>query len=143
MRDRQFQSVDSGNVPGRDWLMFSCCLISTKVWAFPLGQMNVSWVGERRVAVTKKFYGSGRGMIWPKQGKDDIYLGTEQGFQFPRRGGTERAIWRACALARRLPQPKLVYNASIAWVDLDRHEVVTTDGRMFCYDEIDLNPAAQ
>lgn len=99
-----------------------------KVWAFPLEQMNVSWVGER-VAVTDLK----RARHNLAQGKDDIAWGPNKTFQFPRRGGTG-AIWRACA--RQLPQPKLVYNASIARVDLDRHEVVTTDGRMFCYDEL-------
>lgn len=99
-----------------------------KVWAFPPELMNAVWVGER-VAVTDL----GRVLSNLVLAKDDLSWGPNNTFQFPKYGGTG-AIWQACA--KRLPADRLHFNTRVNHVNLNRHEIGTTDGRTFHYDQL-------
>lgn len=99
-----------------------------KVWAYPPEKMNAGWVGER-VAVTDL----GRVLQNLVHGRDDLSWGPNNTFKFPKRGGTG-AIWKACA--DRLPAERLHLGTTVGRIDLARHEVHTTDGRMYHYDQL-------
>jgi protoporphyrinogen oxidase len=99
-----------------------------KVWAFPPELMNSVWVGER-VAVTDLGHVLSNLVL----AKDDLSWGPNNTFQFPKFGGTG-AIWRECA--KRLPAEKLHFNTHAQRIDLAQHEVTTSDGRTFCYDNL-------
>jgi protoporphyrinogen oxidase len=99
-----------------------------KVWGYPPEAMNAGWVGDR-VAVTDL----ARVLKNLETNTDDISWGPNNTFRFPKKGGTG-AVWRACA--KRLPADKLHFNARVARIDLNRHEVSTEDGRIFRYDTL-------
>ena len=99
-----------------------------KVWAYAPEKMNAHWVGER-VAVTDL----GRVLQNLVHQRDDLSWGPNNTFQFPKRGGTG-AIWNACAA--QLPPERMVLNARVDSIDLQKREVHTKDGRVFSYGKL-------
>lgn len=97
-----------------------------KVWAFPLEEMNYTWIGER-VAVTdlERVINN----IFDE--KDEVSWGPNNTFRFPVTGGTG-AIWRACA--DRLPKERLRYGAEVVSVNTAAKQVTLADGSVESYD---------
>lgn len=99
-----------------------------KVWAFPPELLNLIWVGER-IAVTDL----GRVLSNLLLGRDDLSWGPNETFQFPKSGGTG-AIWRECA--KGLPAERLRFNTRVQCIDLERRNVLTTQGETLAYDRL-------
>jgi protoporphyrinogen oxidase len=99
-----------------------------KIWAHSLDEMNTSWVGERVAPIDlDKVLNN---LIF---GKDDLGWGPNNTFRFPLRGGTG-TIWKECA--KRLPDKKLHFGCNVKKIDLEKHVVITEDGREWKYDSL-------
>lgn len=99
-----------------------------KVWAYPLEEMNYTWIGER-VAVTdlERVINN----IFDE--KDEVSWGPNNTFRFPAKGGTG-AVWKECA--RRLPADKVRYGAAVAAINSSKQEVTLADGTVEKYDRL-------
>ncbi|GAG52722.1 unnamed protein product, partial [marine sediment metagenome] len=97
-----------------------------KVWAYPLEELSVQWIGER-VAVPDV----NRVIENIRSGRDDCSWGPNNTFSFPLHGGTG-AIWRA--LAGRLPQEKIHLNAELMSWDSKKKVVKFSNGMEQPYD---------
>ncbi len=97
-----------------------------KVWAYPVEDMNHTWVGER-VAITdlEKVLNN----IFDET--DAVSWGPNNTFRFPVKGGTG-AVWRECA--RRLPAENVRYGAEAVKVNTAAKEVTFADGTVEKYD---------
>jgi protoporphyrinogen oxidase len=99
-----------------------------KVWGYPLGEMNVEWMGER-VAVPDVE----RIKRQVAEGRDDVSWGPNRTFRFPVEGGTG-AIWTG--VAAMLPADRLLYNADVVSIDADSRSLRLADGRELGYDVV-------
>ena len=99
-----------------------------KVWAYEPKEMNVAWMGDRVATVDL-----GRVLENLVRRRDDVAWGPNATFRFPAAGGTG-AIWDA--LARRLPDDRLLADHAVATVDPDRRLVRCTNGESFPYDHL-------
>jgi protoporphyrinogen oxidase len=99
-----------------------------KVWGYPPELLSADWVGER--VATTDFSRVLRNLAFSS---DDPGWGPNNTFRFPKRGGTG-SIWRACASL--LPGANLIFGCGAERIDLDRHAVHCSDGRIFVYDEL-------
>ena len=96
-----------------------------KVWAHPPKMMNKEWIGERvSVVDIKRVLGN------VVLDRDDAGWGPNSTFKYPRHGGTGGLF------ARMQPyvNDQLRLDAPVAHVDVDRKEVVLTDGTRESYD---------
>lgn len=98
-----------------------------KVWAYPLRQMNYSWVGDR-VAVVD----IARIEQTIKLGRDDVSWGPNATFRFPLSGGTGD-IWSR--VASRFAN-NISYNRSVTRIDAKQHIVYLDDGSIDSYDAL-------
>lgn len=96
-----------------------------KVWGVPLESMGKGWIAER-VSVPDL----ARIERNIAEGRDDVSWGPNNRFRFPRRGGTG-AIF--AGLARPL-RDRILLGREMTGVDLERREVVFTDGCREGYD---------
>ena len=99
-----------------------------KVWAFPLGAMNASWVGER-VAVTDL----SRVLKNLVYNRDDVSWGPNNRFRFPKAGGTG-AIWNACAAL--LPPQRLHLSTRVVEINLEKRTLRTAKNAEYTYDTL-------
>jgi protoporphyrinogen oxidase len=99
-----------------------------KVWAHPLDQLSATWVGERVASVDLD-----RLLASVVHRHEDAGWGPNSTFRYPLRGGTG-AVWTACAQA--LPSDRLHFGLPADMVDLERREVVTSDGAVHPYDTL-------
>lgn len=92
---------------------------NSKVWAFPLNQMDKHWIAERvsTIDIHRVF----QNIIFET---DDVGWGPNSKFKFPLYGGTGE-IYRQAAL---LFQPKLKYGKQLSGVNLDRKQIEFSDG---------------
>lgn len=97
-----------------------------KIWAYPVEQLDWSWVGDRVAPVDLKRVL--RNYIF---GKDDISWGPNSKFRFPLHGGTG-AIWRA--MAERLPQDKMNLNHEVRDISFRDRHILFSDGTKEAYD---------
>jgi protoporphyrinogen oxidase len=121
----------------RDWLLATfgegLCRhfmfpYNSKVWAWPLEDMDYRWTGDR-IAVCDL----DRILDNIVAGRDDVGWGPNQTFRFPLRGGTG-AIWKA--LADRLPQDRIHYRSRVVAIDARRRAVRFEDGNEVTYDAL-------
>ncbi len=96
-----------------------------KVWAAPLETMSTKWVGERVNLVDVQ-----RVRRNIAEAKDDITWGPNNKFKFPVSGGTG-AIFRG--IARPL-ETRIAMQHDLKEADLERKELVFSNGNRFCYD---------
>ncbi|MBE7542768.1 MAG: FAD-dependent oxidoreductase [Bryobacteraceae bacterium] len=99
-----------------------------KVWAHPLDQLSATWVGERVATVDLD-----RVLASVVHRREDAGWGPNSTFRYPLRGGTG-AVWTACAQA--LPSTGVNLGLAAEAVNLDRREVVTSDGTTHRYDAL-------
>lgn len=99
-----------------------------KVWATPLGQMGLKWMGERVPEVD--FEKVLRGVCLKE---DQVSWGPNSEFIYPMQGGTGE-IWRQ--VAAKLPREKLSYNSSVFQVMLAHRYAQTADGNCHKYDAL-------
>ncbi|MBN2418118.1 MAG: NAD(P)-binding protein [Deltaproteobacteria bacterium] len=97
-----------------------------KVWAYPVEEMDWSWVGERVAPVDLK-----RILNNSVFEKDDISWGPNARFRFPLEGGTG-AIWRS--LAKSLPEEKAYSGRGMSGISVSERKVSFTDGTAEEYD---------
>nr|UOP56938.1 putative UDP-galactopyranose mutase [Thecaphora frezii] len=96
-----------------------------KVWAVPTTMMQCKWLGERVAAPNLKLVVSNT-----LNGKVAGGWGPNNLFKFPAHGGTG-GIWKA--VAKTLPQDKLVFNKRVESVDAEAHVVHLDDGSSIKY----------
>ena len=99
-----------------------------KVWAWPLEELDYSWIGERVAVVDLEHVLNN---IF--DGRDEVSWGPNNRFRFPTVGGTG-AIWRECA--RLLPQEKIRFGSQVVGIDAGRHAVRLADGSSEPYDRL-------
>lgn len=97
-----------------------------KIWAYPVEELDWSWVGDRVAPVDVKRIL--RNAIFQE---DDVSWGPNALFRFPLHGGTG-AIWRA--LAERLPQKQMCLNRNVTGVSVYDRKVCFADGSTEGYD---------
>ena len=97
-----------------------------KVWAYPVEEMNASWVGERVAKVDVKHIIDN--YIYDK---DDIGWGPNSVFRFPKSGGTG-TIWKK--ITANLPAEKINLNTGLKKILLRDKVVELSDGRTEGYD---------
>lgn len=97
-----------------------------KVWAYPVEEMDWSWVGERVAPVDLK-----RILNNSVFEKDDISWGPNARFRFPLNGGTG-SIWRS--LAETLPEKKVHLSRGLTSVSIPERRVSFSDGTTENYD---------
>lgn len=96
-----------------------------KVWAYPLDQLNCTWVGERvAVADLKRILSN----LFEQ--RDDLSWGPNNTFQFPAQGGTG-AIWNA--VADLVGREHLSLNTPCLGIDPQGHVATLSDGRTIRY----------
>ena len=88
-----------------------------KVWAIPPSLMQWSWLGERVSVVDPS-----KAITNVLMNREETSWGPNAVFRFPCNGGTG-AIWKA--VARRLPQERLLFNQEIVSIDLEKREATT------------------
>ncbi|SAM82177.1 probable UDP-galactopyranose mutase [Ustilago bromivora] len=96
-----------------------------KVWAVPTTMMQCKWLGERVAAPSLKLVVSNT-----LNKKVAGNWGPNATFKFPARDGTG-GIWKA--VARTLPQEKLLFNKRVKSVDAVGHTVELDDGSSIKY----------
>ncbi len=96
-----------------------------KVWAVPTTMMQCKWLGERVAAPSLKLVVSNT-----LNKKVAGNWGPNATFKFPARDGTG-GIWKA--VARTLPQEKLLFNKRVKTVDAVAHTVHLDDGSSIKY----------
>lgn len=96
-----------------------------KVWGVPLDSMSKEWIAERVSLVDLD-----RIERNIAEQRDDLSWGPNATFKFPRHGGTG-AIYEGIAKSFR---DRIHLNHSMRSVNLDRKEIVFTDGRVESYD---------
>lgn len=102
-----------------------------KVWAWPLHDMNTTWVGERvatldRQRVAANFVAQ----------RDDVGWGPNNQFRFPASGGTG-AIWKA--LARHLQannNDRLCFDTAVTHIDTRRRVATLSSGEQVHYESL-------
>ncbi|MBI9089852.1 MAG: FAD-dependent oxidoreductase [Desulfobacterium sp.] len=99
-----------------------------KVWAYPLEQMGISWVGERVAPVDLK-----QVLHNAVFQNEDTLWGPNSTFRFPKNGGTG-AIWNS--LAAQLPSEKLHLNKRAVAVDIHKRVVTFSTGESETYDAL-------
>lgn len=101
-----------------------------KVWAVPTTMMQCEWLGERVATVDVD-----RAITNVIHNKEDAGWGPNAVFRFPTEGGTG-AIWKA--VARLLPQEKMVFGAdkAVTNIDKDAKTVTLADGRKIAYESL-------
>lgn len=97
-----------------------------KVWAYPLEELSVQWMGER-VAVPEV----SRVINNILHGRDDCSWGPNNTFKFPRHGATG-SIWQA--VAERLPRDRIHLQARLISIDCTRKILRFNDGSDCSYD---------
>lgn len=96
-----------------------------KVWGVPLESMGTGWIAER-VSVPDL----ARIELNIAEGRDDVSWGPNNRFRFPRQGGTG-AIFEGIARPLR---DRLTFDREMVAVDLERKQVLFTDGGRATYD---------
>jgi len=99
-----------------------------KVWAYPLEELSVQWMGER-VAVPDVSRVIGNIL----QGRDDCSWGPNNAFKFPRHGATG-AIWQA--VAERLPRERIHLQSHLISIDCTKKILRFNDGSDCSYDHL-------
>lgn len=97
-----------------------------KVWAYPVEEMDWSWVGDRVAPVDLK-----RIIKNAVYNRDDISWGPNSRFRFPLHGGTG-AIWKR--LAQKLPQDNLCLNQKAKKIDIRNKTICFSDDQTDAYD---------
>eukprot|EP00042_Codosiga_hollandica_P042671 m.394984 g.394984 ORF g.394984 m.394984 type:complete len:539 (+) comp56382_c0_seq2:434-2050(+) len=95
-----------------------------KVWAAPITLLQCDWLGDRTFKP-----------LDIKQSLENVLLGRRTTppkvtFRFPKHGGTG-SIWTA--IAKTLPQDKVIFGKKIIALDLEGHRVVLSDGKAIKY----------
>ncbi len=99
-----------------------------KVWGYPLETLGIDWIGDR-VAVPDIDRVEGN----IREGRDDVGWGPNNRFAYPLEGGTG-ALWQA--LARALPEGRIVFDTSVHLVDLANRTLGVSDGRRLSFDTL-------
>lgn len=102
-----------------------------KVWAWPLSDMNATWVGERVATVNAETLREDFAAR-----RDAVRWGPNRTFKFPQQGGTG-AVWRA--LSRRLSAThpgQLQFSMPLRQLDIEKRRVHLSDGRTIHYGEL-------
>jgi protoporphyrinogen oxidase len=100
---------------------------NTKVWAYPLEQMDKQWIGERVSVIDLQ-----RVLSNVVYERDDVSWGPNNKFKFPLRGGTGE-IYRQ--IAKRV-ESHLACRKELAALDLESHQVSFADGTGDRYDAL-------
>mgnify|MGYP001451766340 CR=1 FL=1 len=132
LRNLSGKPVDAANF--REWMdkVFGSGIVkyfmepyNNKVWGVPLDSMNKEWIAERVSVVDLA-----RIERNIAEQRDDLSWGPNATFKFPRNGGTG-AIYEGIADSFR---DRIHLNHAMCAVDIDRKEVVFTNGRVEQYD---------
>ena len=99
-----------------------------KVWAYPTTMMQCKWLGERVAAPSLKLVLSNT-----LNKKTAGNWGPNATFRFPAEGGTG-GIWKA--VAKTLPQDKLLFKRKVVSVDAPGHAVTLDDGSTIKYKQL-------
>ena len=89
-----------------------------KVWAYPLSQMDINWIGERVSVVDVK-----RILDNISSERDDVAWGPNNSFKFPLYGGTGNIFSRIASIIK----DHLVLNSELTAIDSKRRELIFRD----------------
>ncbi len=97
-----------------------------KVWAYPVEELDWSWVGDRVATIDLKTIL--RNYLY---NKNSISWGPNSQFRFPANGGTG-SIWRT--LADNLPGNKIHLGYQAVSISLKKREIEFQNGKKTCFD---------